>query len=289
MKATRSILHGAKASRLLDHARQGESLCITVTLVDGIVAARSAFHSSMNYRSAVLFGCGRLVEDPAAKLHALEVLTEHVLPGRWAEVRPTTAKELNATSVVAVTIESASAKTRSGPPSDDEEDYALPIWAGVLPLRQEFLPPVPDPKLEEQTAAACLGAEYTPRARPKQRAEVGRLRSCGRSISSDPEKQLAYLVDMLDNRRHCGSCDWMATKVTYGTPDASHEAAHSLASIAAGPSSPPARRRLNEGPPRPPGVTLVAAPAGFGKTTLVGEWVVGKPATDRLAVTGRRG
>jgi uncharacterized protein len=142
-------LHGAKASRLLDHARQGESLCITVTLVDGIVAARSAFHSSMNYRSAVLFGCGRLVADPAAKLHALEVLTEHILPGRWAEVRPTTVKELNATSVVAVTVESASAKTRSGPPSDDEEDYALPIWAGVLPLRPEFLPPVPDPKLEQ--------------------------------------------------------------------------------------------------------------------------------------------
>jgi uncharacterized protein len=143
-------LHGSKASRLLDYAGHGESLCITVTLLDGIVAARSAFHSSMNYRSAVLFGSGHLVEDPAAKLHALEVLTEHVLPGRWAEVRPTTAKEVNATSVVAVAIESASAKTRSGPPNDDEEDYALPIWAGVLPIRQEFLVPLADPRLAEQ-------------------------------------------------------------------------------------------------------------------------------------------
>ncbi len=142
-------LHGAKASRLLEHARQGESLCMTVTLLDGIVAARSAFHSSMNYRSAVLFGRGQVVEEPAAKLHALQVLTEHVLPGRWAEVRPTTEKEIGATSVVAVAIESASAKTRSGPPNDDEEDYALPIWAGVLPLRQEFLTPLADPKLAE--------------------------------------------------------------------------------------------------------------------------------------------
>jgi uncharacterized protein len=148
------FLHGSKASRLLDHARQGDSLCITVTLLDGIVAARSAFHSSMNYRSAVLFGCGRLVEDPAAKLRALEVLTEHVLPGRWAEVRPTTVKEVSATSVVAVTIESASAKTRSGPPSDDEEDYALPIWTGVLPVRQAFLPPQPDPRLAGEVPLA---------------------------------------------------------------------------------------------------------------------------------------
>lgn len=139
-------LHGAKASRLLEHAQRGEMLCLTVTLLDGIVAARSAFHSSMNYRSAVLFGRGHLVEEAAEKLHALEVITEHVLPGRWAEVRPITQKEIDAGSVVAVAIESASAKVRSGPPNDDEEDYALPIWAGVLPIRQEFLPPVADPK-----------------------------------------------------------------------------------------------------------------------------------------------
>ena len=142
-------LHGAKGSRLLEHARQGETLCITVTLLDGIVVARSAFHSSMNYRSAVLLGRGREINDPVAKLHAMQVLTEHVLPGRWAEVRPTTEKEMNATSVVAVAIESVSAKTRSGPPSDDEEDYALPIWAGVLPTRLEFLAPLADPKLLE--------------------------------------------------------------------------------------------------------------------------------------------
>lgn len=142
-------LHGAKASRLLVHARQAETLCITVTLLDGIVVARSPFHSSMNYRSAVLFGRGRVIDDTATKLHALEVLTEHILPGRWAEARPTTEKEMNATSVVAIDIESASAKTRSGPPSDDEEDYALPIWAGVLPMRHEFLAAVADPKLAE--------------------------------------------------------------------------------------------------------------------------------------------
>lgn len=140
-------LHGAKASRLLEHCRRGEQICLTMTLIDGIVAARSAFNSSMNYRSAVLLGHGHLIEEPAQKLHALEVITNHVLPGRWAEVRATTQKELNATSVVAVTIESASAKTRSGPPHDDAEEWALPIWAGVIPVQQRFLAPIDDPDL----------------------------------------------------------------------------------------------------------------------------------------------
>ena len=108
---------------------------MTITLLDGLVVARTAFNSSMNYRSVVIFGHGRLIDDDTEKLAALAALTEHLLPGRWQEVRPTTQKELDATTVVAITMESASAKVRTGPPHDDEADLALPIWAGVLPLR----------------------------------------------------------------------------------------------------------------------------------------------------------
>ncbi len=142
-------LHGAKASRLLKHIEEGHPVCITITLLDGLVLARSVFHSSMNYRSAMIFGCGMVVEDEQAKLRALEVLTNHLAAGRWDDARKPTPKELNATTVVAISIESASAKIRVGPPSDDEEDYALPIWAGVLPLRQQALDLIPDPKLND--------------------------------------------------------------------------------------------------------------------------------------------
>jgi len=145
-------LHGAKASRLLKHGQSDQPLCITATLLDGIVFARSIFHHSMNYRSAVLFGCGRLVAAEPEKLRALEVLAEHIARGRWRDVRQPSRKELNATSVVAVSIESASAKVRSGPPLDDEEDYALPIWAGVLPLEQRALKAIDDPRLVEGVA-----------------------------------------------------------------------------------------------------------------------------------------
>jgi len=140
-------LHGAKASRLLKHIAEGHPVCVTITLLDGLVLARSVFHSSMNYRSVVLFGCGTVVEEDAAKLHALEVLTNQLVAGRWEDARKPTPKELNATTVVALSLESASAKIRVGPPSDDEEDYALPIWAGVLPLRQQALELAPDPRL----------------------------------------------------------------------------------------------------------------------------------------------
>ncbi len=140
-------LHGAKASRLLKHAQAGHPLCLAVTILDGLVLARSAFHHSMNYRSAVLFGRGRLITCDDEKIAALEVLTEHIAQGRWRDVRKPTRKELNATSVVAVSIESASAKVRTGPPVDDEEDYALPIWAGVLALRPPSAAPIPDPRL----------------------------------------------------------------------------------------------------------------------------------------------
>ena len=138
-------LHGAKASRLLKHIQAGNPVCISVTLLDGLVLARSVFHHSINYRSAVMFGRGRLLETDAEKLHALEAITEHIARGRWAETRPPNRKELNATGVAAVEIESASAKVRGGPPKDDAEDYALPVWAGILPLELRALEPQNDP------------------------------------------------------------------------------------------------------------------------------------------------
>ncbi len=108
-------------------------------------AGAQVFHHSVNYRSAVIFGAGELIDDPAEKLAALETITEHIMPGRWADARQPSEKELAATSVVSVAIESASAKVRTGPPGDDKDDYALPVWAGVLPMRSEFLAPQPDP------------------------------------------------------------------------------------------------------------------------------------------------
>lgn len=141
------VLHGAKASRLLKHAATGAQLCITCTIVDGLVLARSVFHHSMNYRSAVVFGRGRLIEEYNEKWAALEAITEHVMPGRWADARQPNELEMNATSVVLVEIEEATAKVRSGPPGDEEEDYALPIWAGVLPSEIQFGAPEDDPKL----------------------------------------------------------------------------------------------------------------------------------------------
>lgn len=144
-------LHGAKASRMLKYIASGEPVCITVTHLDGLVLARSTFHSSMNYRSAAIYGRGCLVEDEAEKLQALAAITEHLMPGRWEDTRQPTPLEMNATSVVEITIESASAKSRSGPPGDDDEDYALPIWAGVVAIEPKFRL-VPDPKLREGIA-----------------------------------------------------------------------------------------------------------------------------------------
>lgn len=141
------ILHGAKASRLLKHIEAGNPVCVEATIVDGLVLARSVFHSSVNYRSVVLFGTGRLVTDEAEKMSALEAVVEHLIPGRWQEARLPTPKEMNATSVVSIQIDEASAKVRVGPPGDDEVDYALPIWAGVLPIRETPLAPVRDEAL----------------------------------------------------------------------------------------------------------------------------------------------
>lgn len=140
-------LHGSAASRMLNQLDAGVPACVNVTIVDGLVLARSAFHHSMNYRSVVAFGTARKIADPVEKTNALRVISEHIITGRWNDVRNPTEKELNATAVLEFVIEEASAKVRTGPPLDDEEDYALPIWAGVLPLKLEAQEPVPDPRL----------------------------------------------------------------------------------------------------------------------------------------------
>lgn len=128
------LLHGLKGGRMLEHVNAGNPLCVTVTLLDGLVMARTVFNHSMNYRSVVLYGRGATIEDPATKLAALECLTEHVARGRWADARSPTDKELMATTIIALDIESASAKVRQGPPGDDGEDLDYPVWAGVIPL-----------------------------------------------------------------------------------------------------------------------------------------------------------
>jgi nitroimidazol reductase NimA-like FMN-containing flavoprotein (pyridoxamine 5'-phosphate oxidase superfamily) len=126
--------HGSVASRTLRALAAGARACLTVSLIDGLVLARSAMHHSANYRSAVLLGSARSVQEPAEKLAALRAVIEHIVPGRWAEIRPPGEKELAATAVLAIPIEEASAKVRTGAPVDDEEDYALSAWAGVIPL-----------------------------------------------------------------------------------------------------------------------------------------------------------
>lgn len=138
------LLHGSSASRMIRHVGAGNPVCVTVTLVDGIVLARSVFHHSINYRSAVLFGAGRVLTDADEKLRALARFTERLVPGRWDDVRPPNRQELKATAAVAIPLESASAKVRVGPPQDDPEDVALPVWAGVLPLRQALGDPLAD-------------------------------------------------------------------------------------------------------------------------------------------------
>jgi nitroimidazol reductase NimA-like FMN-containing flavoprotein (pyridoxamine 5'-phosphate oxidase superfamily) len=140
-------LHGSAVSRMLRELETGVPACVTVTLVDGLVLARSAFHHSMNYRSVVAFGTARRIEDTEQKINALRVISEHVIAGRWGDVRGPSEKELKATTVLEFSIEEASAKVRSGPPVDDESDYELPVWAGVLPLENHSKPPIPDGRL----------------------------------------------------------------------------------------------------------------------------------------------
>ena len=143
-------LHGSSANRSL-LAADGQPVCVTVTHLDGLVCARAVFSHSMNYRSAVVFGTAWLVTDDTERLDALRVITEHLVPGRWAAVRPPTRKELAATAVLAVPLAEASVKVRSGPPADDPDDYALAGWAGVVPAALTFGPPEPDPALPAGT------------------------------------------------------------------------------------------------------------------------------------------
>jgi nitroimidazol reductase NimA-like FMN-containing flavoprotein (pyridoxamine 5'-phosphate oxidase superfamily) len=154
-------IHGSAASRMLRTLQQGVEMCVTVTLVDGLVLARSAFHHSMNYRSVVAFGKATLVEDQEEKMRALTAISEQIVRGRWEDARKPTAQEMKATTVLALPLTEVSAKIRTGPPKDDEEDYALPIWAGVVPIKLEYKEPVPDPKL----TGAPLVPEYA--YRPK--------------------------------------------------------------------------------------------------------------------------
>ncbi len=140
-------IHGSAASRMLRNLAEGIDVCVTVTILDGLVLARSAFHHSMNYRSVVILGKAELVTDADEKNKALFAISEQIIPGLWDEVRPPTALELKATSVLKLPITEASAKIRTGPPIDDDEDYDLNVWAGVVPIALECGEPVPDPKL----------------------------------------------------------------------------------------------------------------------------------------------
>lgn len=141
-------IHGSPASRMLRNLQQGIQVCLTVTLIDGLVLARSAFHHSMNYRSIMVFGTAEVVSDPGEKLQALYAFTEHVIPGRWQEVRQPNPHELAGTLVLSLPLLEASAKIRTGAPVDDEADYLLPIWAGEIPLRVVAEAPINDPRLQ---------------------------------------------------------------------------------------------------------------------------------------------
>lgn len=141
------LLHGSFASRMLETVGAGIDVCVTVSIVDGLVLARSGFHHSINYRAAMLFGRARALTEEAQKREAMEAFVERFYPGRWASLRPVTRKELKATTVLALDIDEASAKIRTGGPIDDADDYALPIWAGVIPIAPRRLAAIPDPRL----------------------------------------------------------------------------------------------------------------------------------------------
>ncbi len=163
-------LHGSAASRMLRHLSQGIDICVTVTLTDGLVLARSAFHHSMNYRSVVILGKATVVEDEREKLSALEALTEHIVPHRWAEVRAPNERELKATLVLALPLIEVSAKVRTGPPIDDEEDYQLPVWAGEIPLRLVASAPVNDPRLNAGIESPVHARNYTRKTKALEEA-----------------------------------------------------------------------------------------------------------------------
>ena len=158
----RLYLHGSAASRMLRTLANGVPVCATATLVDGLVLARSAFHHSVNYRSVVVFGTATPVEPGDETKKALELFTEKLVPGRWADVRPPTRQELKGTKVLSLPLDEASAKVRTGPPIDDDEDYDLPVWAGVLPLATQVADPQPDPRLDPAIETPGYVAAWRP-------------------------------------------------------------------------------------------------------------------------------
>ena len=147
-------LHGARKARIIRLLEQTGQVCINVTLIDGLVLARSAFNSSMNYRSVTVFGSAQLVKDTTGKLHGMRVISEHLMPGRWGELRDSLDKEIKKTGVIAVDIESASAKVSAGMPDDEDEDYAIPVWAGVLPVETRTTTLLDDDRLLEGAEAS---------------------------------------------------------------------------------------------------------------------------------------
>lgn len=153
-------LHGSAASRMLRTLSAGIPVCVTVTLVDGLVLARSAFHHSVNYRSVVILGTATLVDEPTEKMEALRLFTEHIMKGRWDEIRWPNEQEMKGTLVLSLPLEEVSAKVRVGGPVDDEEDYAIPVWAGVLPLAQTTGQPIPDDRLKAGTPVPEYMAKY---------------------------------------------------------------------------------------------------------------------------------
>jgi len=154
-------IHGSAASRMLRQMKDGVPVCVTVTLLDGLVFARSIFNHSMNYRSVVILGKATLVDDPKEKLEALRLLSEHILPGRWADSRQPNERELKATSVLRLPIEEFSAKVRQGPVVDDEEDYSFPTWAGVVPLEVKAGAPIDDTRLDAKIGVPAYVRQYS--------------------------------------------------------------------------------------------------------------------------------
>lgn len=154
------LIHGSAASRMMKNLAGGIDVCVTVTLLDGLVLARSAFHHSVNYRSVVIFGKARLVEDEQEKLEALYAFTEHIVPNRWNEIREPNELELKATTVLALPLEEASAKIRTGDPVDDAEDHELDVWAGVIPLKVTAEQPQDDALLKDGISAPDYVLNY---------------------------------------------------------------------------------------------------------------------------------
>jgi uncharacterized protein len=153
-------IHGAKSNQMINAINEGSEACITVTLLDGYVLARSAFHHSMNYRSVVMFGKGKIIEDDEEKMSALKAFTERVVKGRWDDVRKPSEKEMNTTSVLKFPIEEASAKVRTGPPVDDKDDYDMNVWAGVLTVKTMFGELIRDERLKENVSVPGYLTNY---------------------------------------------------------------------------------------------------------------------------------